>query len=466
METGCTDLSPRQERVTEIRSSVSETLAQERVLQPLLETEAELRLRSDLPLLPLATSFVEKASGALGLAQPEALALTLATEEIFTYLCQVAVPGKELRILCRSGGYYVEAEFVFEPQDLNLRAFNITCSPSLHEPECLETGLLIASRMVDRFQFLEDEKGFRLILTKEKTYPASAEIRIPESKPLKQFSIRLADPEELKIFVRMVTDHYVPPFVPMSFAHPGKVVDMVATGKYNIILAVDAAGHIGGGLIWRWETNRLVGFYGPYLLNQPLESGMARALVDACISLIARTRATGLISRYPTQELPLEYFEPLGFLTFRHAGGTAQEITAYYRHLEEDVGLSVWSHPSLEPFLTAEYRRLFFAREINMVRNEGEAFSLYSVLSSGFDRGSGRVTLYPMWLGTDAHEVLASHVTAILNENIANILFEMDIGKAWQCHFTPALLESGFQPRLVLPYAGKGDRVVFQHERG
>jgi hypothetical protein len=429
-------------------------------------TESELKLRSDMAFLALATSFVEKASCALGLGEPEALALTLATEEIFIYLCQVAAPGKEIRLLCRSGGYCVEEEIVFEPENLNLRAFNITCSPTLHEPECLETGLLIASRMVDHFQFLMDEKGFRLILTKERSYPASPEIPSPKAKPLKQFFIRPAGPEDVKVLVRMVAEEYGPPFVPMRFTHPGKVVDMVATGRYQVIVAADDAGHIGGGLVWRWRTKRLVGFYGPYLLKQPVESGMAQALVDACINLVARTHAVGLMTQYPTPELPVEYFEPLGCLTFRHADGSAQAITSYYRHLEEDVGLSVWAHPALEPFLAAEYGRLFFAREINIVRDEGEGFSPYSVLSSDFDREAGRVTLYPMLLGRDSREALSSHVTTFLNENISSILFEMDLGEAWQCHFTSALLDSGFEPRLLLPYAGKGDRVVFEHQRG
>ena len=45
-----------------------------------------LRIHDDMAFLPLATSFVEKAALAYGLADPEAMALTLATEEIFAYL--------------------------------------------------------------------------------------------------------------------------------------------------------------------------------------------------------------------------------------------------------------------------------------------------------------------------------------------------------------------------------------------
>jgi hypothetical protein len=241
---------------------------------------------------------------------------------------------------------------------------------------------------------------------------------------------------------------------------------MAASGAYHAAIAVDKAGHIGGGLVWRWETQRLVKFFGPYLLNQPRESSMSQALVDACMSSIARSGSIGLINRCPTPELPKQYFESLGSLTFKTAAGAATEIASCYRHLEEDAGLAVWSHPSLEPFLDKEYRRLVFAREIRLVRDEGERSSPYSVLSAEFDRGSSRVTLYPIWLGEDARETVSAHIEALVKENIPNIFFEMDLGKSWQCHYAPALLDSGFEPRLVLPYAGYGDLVVFQYRAG
>jgi hypothetical protein len=130
--------------------------------------------------------------------------------------------------------------------------------------------------------------------------------------------------------------------------------------------------------------------------------------------------------------------------------------------LEEDQGLSVWSHSLLEDFLKSEYRRLFFAREINGVRDDGERSSAFSVLSPEFDRSTGRVTLHPVWLGEDSLEIMKAHVDTLVNEGLKNIFFEMDLGMSWQCRFTPALLDTGFEPRLILPYAGKGDLVIFQ----
>ena len=193
---------------------------------------------------------------------------------------------------------------------------------------------------------------------------------------------------------------------------------------------------------------------------------MSQALIDSCLSNIARIGAVGLISRYPSPELPAEYFEPLGSLIFRNEQNALLELTSYYRHLEEDLGLSVWSHDSIEPFLTDTYSRLAFAREIKPVRSGGESHSAFSVLSAEFDRGAGQVTLRPIWWGGDSESVLAAYVETLLKEELGSILFEMDLGKSWQCYFTPALSKSGFEPRLVLPYAGQGDLVIFQHRTG
>jgi len=320
--------------------------------------------------------------------------------------------------------------------------------------------------MVDRFQFLQEEAGLKLILTKEKSYPSLSDMPVPDSKPLQEFIVRTPDAEELKIFVRLVSSHYPAHTIPMSFEFPGKVVDMMACSELQAAIAVDKAGHIGGGVVWRREGTHLVEFYGPYTFNQPAESEMAQVLTDYCIGAIARTDAQGLITRYPTQDLPTAYFEPLGSVTLRQRNGEPLETQAYYRDLGEDLGLSVWAHSSLNPFLTAQYQHLVFAREIKPVAEEGEFSSPFAVISAEFDRAPGRVTLHPIWWGRNAEETLAFYVQTLLKEELPNIFFEMDLGRSWHCHFTPPLLKCGFEPRLVLPYAGKGDLVIFQHKLG
>lgn len=435
-------------------------------MQPAHRAEITLSLQADPEFLPLATSFVEHAALVYGLGRDEALSLALATEEIFTYFCQGVSTDVPLVMTCSRGGYYVTEEIRFSAKHFDMRGFNLTARPSFDDDVAVqETGLLIASRMVDRFGFAGDEKGMRVTLVKEKAYPATGDMAVPTPRPLQEYVARAPQPEELKLFVLLVNACYPPELAPGAFAFPGKVVDMAAWGEIFPKIAVDASGRIGGGIVWRWDGDRLVEFLGPYVFNQHPDLPIARDLVKACINAIARTSAVGLINRYPTPELPEEYFERLGSLVVPGPEG-ATELTAFYRHLKEDAGATVWSHPAIEGFLKAEYRRLAFAREMMPVREDGELPSPFSVLSAEFDRAGRRVTLRPVWWGRDAPELVAAHVDVLMREHVGGLLFEMDLGKPWQCHFAPALVECGFTPRLVLPYAGKGDLVVFQHVGG
>jgi hypothetical protein len=124
----------------------------------------------------------------------------------------------------------------------------------------------------------------------------------------------------------------------------------------------------------------------------------------------------------------------------------------------------VWTHPDLAGFLKSEYGRLVFPREIQPVFSEGEAAEPFSVLSAEIDRTLGRATLRPIWPGADREENLAGHLRLLKKEELAAVFFEMDLGLSWQAEFTPALLGLGFTPRMILPYAGAADLVIFQLE--
>jgi hypothetical protein len=433
-------------------------------VSPTRTWDVSLKVRAQESLLPLAVTCAEKTAIALGLGEQEALAITLASEEIFGHLCRVAAAGRDVEIRCRSGGYYVEQEFVFKAQDFNMRAFNLTASASVEDDSAVEeTGLLIACRMVDRFKLAHSEEGLTLTLIKEKAYPEISEIRAPEIPPLEHYIIRAPDPEELKVFVHLVNRYYEDYAIPGIFRYPGKLVDMVASDDYGAAVAVDGAGRMGGGVLWQGVSAETVEWLGPYLFNQSASSGMALDLVDACIEAVARSRAESLITRFPTRELPADYFELLGSVTLCPKDGHPVELDAFYRHLGEDLGSAAWCHPLLEEFLVREYERLAFARQIHLVQDEGETHSPFSVLSAELDRSIGSMTLRPVWWGKDASETVASHVSVLLKEDVSCILFEIDVGRAWHSHFVPALLDHGFEPRFVLPLAGKGDVVVFQH---
>jgi hypothetical protein len=434
-------------------------------LEEYTKLTSTLKISLNQELLPVATSFVENSAIAFGLSRTEALSLTLATEEIFSCLCRTVSDEDLLSIGCSHGGYCVRAEFSIPAADFNLKAFNLTTTLSPGEDSDLEEmGLLIASRSVDHFHIIEEPGAIRLLLVKEKKYPeveAGTEVR---TSPLKNHSIRTPDGEELKIFARLVASHYRDHIIPMDLKYPGKLVDMVRFGECQSLFVFDREGQIGGGILWRWAGAKTMECLGPYLFNQALDSGMANELLEACLKAIAKSKAIGLINRLPTQDLPVEQFESLGSLTFFSNDGASKILPAYFRQMEEDPGLVVWSHRDLADWLQGEYRRLVLPRSIQRMTPEGETVNRWSVLATDLDRFNQMATLRPIRFGSDAAENLAAHLNLLQKESFRRIFFELDLGASWQAGFAPALIHSGFLPRLVLPYAGIGDIAVFQWE--
>jgi hypothetical protein len=339
-------------------------------------------------------------------------------------------------------------------------------------------GLVLASRSVDRFQACPEERrmghaagqGLRLTLFKEKSYPRVETQRLPIPQLLRPYTTRAPNVEEIKLLVQYASQVYPAHLLPAFLRYPGKVVDMISTGEYQAAIVVGAKGQIGGGILWRWAGQKTIECFGPYVFSRPdrfsetcqVSPEIANTLLESCLGAIAKTRAVCLINRLPTADLPQEHFETLGTLTLFNRDGTTSESTTYLRHLQEDEGSVMWAHPDLEEFLRREYRRHILPRDIVAVKNEQEARAPFSVLSAEIDHSQDQVTLRPIWAGSDAEENLGNHVKLLRQEKLPNIFFEMDLGQSWQTDFTPALLGRGFAPRLILPYAGKGDLVIFQ----
>jgi len=427
--------------------------------------QVSLKICLNPVFLRLVTSFAEESGKAFGLNTADALKLTLACEEIFAYLCRAGRTDETITVKAANGGYYVQVKFSSKSRDFNPRAFNLTSSVSFEDTASLEEmGLLIASRSVERFYIAEEPQGFGLVLIKEKSYPELTDLKSPELTPIKNFSIRTPDPDTLKLFVRLIAAHYPSHAYPHAFSIPGKVVDMVASSEYGAKVAVDEKGTIGGGILWRWVGLKTIESFGPYLFQKPNGLGLSEALTDACLGEIAKAEAIGLISRYSTPELPKGYFESLGSIDLFQQDGSILPWTVYFRQLHEDRGCQVWAHPVLEDFLRVEYRRLFFAREIRSTRYGGEQRPAHSVFAPQFDRTNRQITLRAVWDGADAAENLFQHLKVLKAEALPNIFFEVDLGHAWQANLSQILVDSGFRPRLVLPYGGEADVVVFQYQ--
>ena len=139
---------------------------------------------------------------------------------------------------------------------------------------------------------------------------------------------------------------------------------------------------------------------------------------------------------------------------------------SYFRHMDEDPGCKVAVHPCISEFVGRKYEELFLARHVENIVYAGEFKLAHSVLSAKILRNSGRVILRPLIFGEDAADNLKAHVEMLANEGLPNIFFEMDLGISDYNMFAPALLESSFEPRFLVPLAAKSDVVVFQYIPG
>jgi hypothetical protein len=432
-------------------------------LKPKVRQVVILSVFTDPVFIPLVTAFLEHSAQAQGLARKEALALTLAGEEVFTYLCRLAGTGQQMEIHSGKGGYYVRADFIFAARELNLRAFNLASSVSLEDEVGLnELGLLIASRSVDHFTLTQERNQVQLSLIKEKAYPRLESGKVPLPRPVEAYTIKTPNTAALKWLAQQIGESYPSPDLPASFRYPGKLVDMVESQDFQAALAEGPAGEVSGGLLWHWVGERTVECFGPYLFPPGSNPAMAEALIDACLGSLARTPAVGLINRWPTIDFPRRYFESLGTLTDQGTDGEAKEAPHYFRQLAEDPGCVVWSAPELEPFLKEAYRRLVLPREIRLSRSWGESRAEFSLLASALDRTRKTATLRPVLSGADIVENVRQHRRLFQREGILHCTLELDLAQPWQAEFTAPLLANDFVPRLIIPYGAVGDLVIFQ----
>jgi len=416
------------------------------------------------PYMKLLSRFVETCGEASGLVRPDCISLELATEEVFMYMTHTACPGNTLNIECRNGIYYSELIFRCSAADMNLRGLNIVpvAAPSLDD-ECdlTEIGLLMAARSVDRLQItMEKHNQIMLCLTKEKTYPRIVE-EPPTPETVGSITVETPDPERIKHFSLLVGARFPEQDRPSFFHYPGKLVDMVAGGKYHCLIAMDARKNIQGGILFFPRTEKIVECFGPYVFVPA--AGVGEALLDACIGKIARGKALGLLNSCGLPRRLENNFEALGHQTFYPTDGPALPVPSFYRHLHEDPGAEVWSHACLESYLTEHYRRLYLMRRIRLIRDMQETRSGFSLFTAEIGHEQSRASLSPLLPGADCAQNLARHIRFIAQERIRNIFFTLDLDIPWHAELMPFLLGQGFRPQMIMPFAGRSDLLVFQY---
>jgi anti-sigma regulatory factor (Ser/Thr protein kinase) len=426
--------------------------------------ELSLRVWTEIGLLPVCTSFVEGSALAFGLNRKGATSLTLALEEIFSYLCRISGQDRPVAIMVSSRSYYVLVEVASPVMDFDMRLFNLTAGVSADDDTAIEQmGLLIASRFVDRLNVKRaTDGGLLLSLVKEKTYPEADHEPAFEPKTLENFTVSRPSPELIKIIAAAIKGGYPASHFPKAFQYPGKVVDMVEGGEYEVLAATGPDGSPGGALFWHWMSEKTVELFGPYVFGQSNGAAVAEGLMNSCIAALAKSNALGLVSLLPTKELPKGDLEELGSLTLYNGDGDPASLKAYFRQMHEDPGSYCWCHPELESFLLQNYRRLSMPRQLMAVKDQGEAKKPFSVLAVDIDRSPKKATIRPVSFGSDMEENLKAHIRLLKKEGLRNIFFVMDLGVSWHTYFTPYLRSCLFAPRVVVPYGGDGDQVIFQ----
>jgi hypothetical protein len=447
-----------------------------------------LELPPDVAFLPAAVAAAENAARVFGLDQTGALKLSLAVEEFFAYLCRFAGREEPLRLTLSQGGTFTRVSFRFRAGDVSLRALNFAASVNMEAEgdacgDDAELGLLVASRTTDRCSMESSGSGVYLLLAEvDRQYPEAEPLHSEQilTPPVKVPSLEAAPPSDgqLRHAALLAAGRYPARACPASFFRPARFADMVASGQYHALLAQDATGKPAGLLCWRGSGPKSVVFSGPYVFDanpdRSLAKEIARLLTERFLGSVARTEAVCAFSERPTADIPEGWFESLGSLTLHgltpegDEGGEPETQAALFRHLREDVGGAVWAHPDLSAFLSRQYDRLAFSRDILTTEERPiQRAPEHSLLATSFDRRRGLALLKPLLDGHDFETNLAAHVTALqeqaLGGPLPDILLHLDLSEPWQAALYPAIKTCGFAPRLILPHAGASDLLVCQH---
>ena len=425
-----------------------------------------LKVAAVMDFLPAVTQCVETAAVSFGLGVNESLKLPLAAEEIFSYLCMRVCRGAPLEVLCVGCLSYVRIEFHFSVSTLDMGALNMTTAVSLDgDDDISEMGLVIASRTVDRLYITTGIQN-RVVLSMEedKDYPKLADISLKSVDLHDVLTVVAPDTEDIKRFAMQMGICAHDPLRPSFFNYPGKVADMVAADHCRALTARDDAGTIAGGILYRTLTEKIIEVFKPCIFHPPREEEIASMLVEACISKTAKTKAVGLVNLTGLPASIQPQFETLGSLTYHQESGAPLVSPAFCRLLHEDPGCQVWTDPTLKDYLEQEYNRLFLARDIREVRNLGETQTGSSIFATELRRERSEAFLRPLWPGNDLTSNLKRHMELCKKESLLNIFFTVDMGISWHASIIPILMSQHFTPKVIIPFAGQADLVIFQYD--
>uniref|UniRef100_I2Q6W6 Uncharacterized protein n=1 Tax=Desulfovibrio sp. U5L TaxID=596152 RepID=I2Q6W6_9BACT len=432
----------------------------------------DLRVAMDIPpdiaFARLLTVAAEALARRKRFGQRESLRFQLTVEEFFLCLVGLAESEKPIRAIFTGKRHMLHLSFAFTATTLSLGALNVTAGLTAcpDGKPSHDLGLLLAGKAADRFHLdHKGEKSFLLEAEVDRAYPPAPQVRPPAGlRP--PYTVReCTDPAQLAHGAALALSVYPAWHCPQSFRFPGKFADRAEDGQVACVAAFDGAGQLAGLLSWSPCSERALFFSGPFVFTPRDVAGeVAGLLVDGFLAAVARGKYEIVLSFRATADVPADAFESLGCLALCRDGACRPQ-PVLFRHLREDAGMAVWSRPALEAFLREAYDRLAMPRDILPVEAPEGRGRRASLLGCTLDRNRDLGELRPFLDGEDMADNLADHVRALRDKGILNILYYMDLSRAWEAALADDLLRAGFAPKVVLPHGGRGDLVVWQHVR-
>lgn len=424
---------------------------------------AATRIPFTLPFLSLAMEFVDKGGRGFGYSVRESDGLLLAMEELFSFYVYQVARGSMIDIKLENQGYRLALTISFKLANPDMRAFNLTWHVNPDSDESLATlGPMIAARSVSDLRLdFDAEERVVLKMTRNRDYPPASPVPLPPS--LATGTLRLFDPstDDLQHFAAMVVASDSP-FIPDFLTHPGMAADMLASGDLHATLMA-GGDWITGGVLWRPLTNSCLELFGPYIFVADPDDEALTLLLDQAIGRISRSAWRGIVRRQGTLDRYDRFFDFLGEMEFAGINGAAGHTTCYYRQLKEENGGVVYCSGSLAAFLKKEYARLSLPRQVRETLNDYSRLHEASVLAIEFEYAHSLAIIRPLCSGKDMAENLSDHIDLLRADRISNYRVVINTGRSEDTAFATALEESGFTPRLLIPDAGEGDLVIYDH---
>lgn len=425
---------------------------------------ATTRIPFSVPFLSLAMEFIDKGAHGFGYNDRETGGLVLAMEELFSFYVQQAGGESTIEIELEDQGYRLALSLAFRMANPDMRAFNLTWNLSPDSEESLAMlGPMIAARSVSslRLDFGSNEQVV-LRITRNRDYAPARTVPLPPSDAVG--TLQLMDPsaDDLSHFAAMAAASGTP-FLPPFLSRPVMAADMFLVGHLNALL-VTRGDWIVGGMLWIPLTDSCLELYGPYVLTDDPDDQGLTLLLDEAVGRISRSGYRGLVRRQGPLAGHERFFDFLGELTLNGIGDAAARCTYYYRQIKEESGGGVvYCTGSLAAFLGDQYDRLCLPRQIRESVSDPLRLRPASVLAVELEPARSLAIIRPLCAGQDMAVNLAAHLDLLRGEGIDNFLVEINTGRSEDTAFAAALEETDFIPRLVIPDAGQGDLVVYDH---